>query len=67
MSSADVRVGSGQADSRREFMARIKEIWVARGRPADSWDCIHDWDGYYRLGYRAETAHEAVNDAMRCE
>lgn len=49
------------------FMVKIREIWTNYGRSESTWNFLHDWDFYFNLGYRAETAGEAFNDALRCE
>lgn len=52
---------------REEFMQAIKRMWVNMGRPEHTWDHVHDWDLYFRLGVRAKDARVAFDDALECE
>ena len=52
---------------RQAFMAAIKRMWLNLGRSESSWDAVHDWDLYFRQGFRADDAHIAFQDALQCE
>ncbi|EPG7575968.1 hypothetical protein M0K77_000304 [Providencia rettgeri] len=50
-----------------KFKEEIKFICKLRYRA--EWNAMyamHDWDIYFREGYRANNAHEAVDEARAC-
>lgn len=50
-----------------KFKNEIKSICKLRYK--DDWNAMyamHDWDIYFREGYRANNAHEAVDEARAC-
>ena len=48
---------------RQKFMAAIERM--CGGKTARF--VMHDWELYFRLGYRAHDAHEAFREAIQCE
>ncbi|EPN6881861.1 hypothetical protein QDQ39_19825 [Providencia rettgeri] len=50
-----------------KFKDEIKSICKLRYK--NEWNAMyamHDWDIYFREGYRANNAHEAVDEARAC-
>lgn len=50
-----------------KFKDEIKAICKLRYK--SEWNAMytmHDWDLYFHEGYRANNAHEAVDDAREC-
>lgn len=47
-----------------KFKDEIKSICKLRYK--DEWNAMHDWDIYFREGYGANNAHEAVDEARAC-
>lgn len=48
---------------RQKFMAAIEQM--CGGKNARY--VMHDWELYFRLGYRSNNAHEAFREAIQCE
>jgi hypothetical protein len=64
----DTAKGSEAEQKRAAFMLRMKEIALTKGYTADNWNRgVHDWNEYFDLGYRAETARDAFDEARSCE
>lgn len=53
------------ATEKELFFAAIRDIWIGHDRSVNAWNALHDWQHYFYLGYRAETAREAFDDALK--
>ncbi|HFZ2456420.1 TPA: hypothetical protein ACIJ17_003577 [Klebsiella aerogenes] len=48
---------------RQKFMAAIESLCGG----SNARFVLHDWELYFRLGYRAHNAGEAFREAIQCE
>lgn len=53
---------------REAFLVAIKGICLGHGYTEQNWNKgSHDWDNFFDMGYLAENAREAFDEARRCE
>lgn len=66
--TTDISMEFETEQKRAAFMLRMKEIALRNGYTADNWNLgAHDWNEYFDLGYREETARDAFDEARNCE